>query len=216
MSTTKWILLITGCHLATALLVFTGFIIVYPESRDKFFPEDSPAIIDTISSSFNDLVSGFTWEDNAAVEVPEAPVIQQARLTPFAPEDEELPETESAESDSAEAVIVPIDHEAIIDSLDALVKQQTRKIEEQEKKIGTLMEQVEGLKSMQVNASTVAKTFAAMKLDEMKPILAKIDDSTAMLIYKNMDGRSRKKFMMGLDTKRAASLTEALINAKQE
>ena len=101
-----------------------------------------------------------------------------------------------------------------IDSLSSLLAQQTLQLEEKEKQIGKLNEELEQSKNEEKNASDLAKTFSSMKTDEMRPILKNIDDNTVKMIYKNINNRMKKNFLLALTPQRAASLTKQLAVAQ--
>lgn len=57
----------------------------------------------------------------------------------------------------------------------------------------------------------LAKTFESMKVAEMEPILRNLDDQTIILLYENINPRSRKNLLMGVSASRAANITQKII-----
>jgi flagellar motility protein MotE (MotC chaperone) len=61
-----------------------------------------------------------------------------------------------------------------------------------------------------VSIKELAKTYETMKVEEMRPILKKIDDETVIAIYRNMSSRNRKNLFQALSDERAAAITKRL------
>lgn len=61
-----------------------------------------------------------------------------------------------------------------------------------------------------VSMKELAKTYESMKANEMKAILANVNDKVVIDIYKNMSAKTRKTLFQALDQKRAAEITETL------
>lgn len=100
--------------------------------------------------------------------------------------------------------------DAKIDSLQNLLSQQQLNLKEQENQIEKLKTDIEKITNEKNNAQDLAKTFSTMKTDEMRPILKNIDDRTVKIIYKNINNRMKKNFLLALTPQRAASLTKQL------
>ena len=86
--------------------------------------------------------------------------------------------------------------------------------EEMEAQVKEVTWELEQSKNEEKNASDLAKTFSSMKTDEMRPILKNIDDNTVKMIYKNINNRMKKNFLLALTPQRAASLTKQLAVAQ--
>ena len=70
-------------------------------------------------------------------------------------------------------------------------------------------------KTAAANASTanvreLAKTYEQMKINEMKPIFAKLDDKTIIDLYNAMSARKKPLVLKALSTDRAAVITKKL------
>ena len=133
--------------------------------------------------------------------------------------EEPAPETETAEQpvqdDSLEVEPVSLDsllsrREQTIDSLNKKIDLGDMTIANLTQQIEKLRETIGDMERQAMETKELAKTFDAMKTDEMRPILKQLDDVTAMSIYRNMNGRSRKKFMLALSSIRAANITKKI------
>jgi len=68
--------------------------------------------------------------------------------------------------------------------------------------------------NVQANGQDVkelAKTFSAMNVKELAPILSDLDNQSIIQLYHNMSSRSRKNIFVGLPKNRAAEITRALL-----
>ncbi len=74
-------------------------------------------------------------------------------------------------------------------------------------KLNTTLQQNEERES---RVKDLAKTFESMKVDEIRPILAGVDDHTVITIYRHMNSRTRKNILIALPKKRASSITQQL------
>jgi flagellar motility protein MotE (MotC chaperone) len=61
-----------------------------------------------------------------------------------------------------------------------------------------------------LSVKELAKTYESMKINEMQPIVEKLDDHTIMDIYTNISSRNRKNLLMALSAKRAAIITQRI------
>lgn len=102
---------------------------------------------------------------------------------------------------------------SVIDSLKKLLTSQETNLKDKENQIEKLNENLAKKTSQEENAQNLAKTFASMKTNEMRPILKNIDDKTIRMIYENVNSRMRKNFLLALTPQRAASLTKQLAAA---
>lgn len=160
----------------------------------------------------------------------ESPVPDEniAKVEPDNPEKEaEPPSTEGADSaatdsssplslvDSLQNVIQEMKNDLFVRSLevDSLNEQITFKdglIAGYQKTIDDLNDQVLAMNKKELRLKDLAKTYASMKVTDMKPILKKVDDETVIAIYQAMGSRTRKSIMMALSAERAATITQKL------
>ena len=61
-----------------------------------------------------------------------------------------------------------------------------------------------------IKLSEIAKTYESMKVKEMEPILAELDDQTVLDLYKFTGARNRKNILKALSSKRAAAITQLM------
>ena len=83
-------------------------------------------------------------------------------------------------------------------------------IREYQKTVETLNAEMTVLNHSSMNIKDLAKTYESMKVDEMKPILANLDDQTIIQLYRNISSRIRKNLLMALNSQRAAQITEQI------
>lgn len=97
-----------------------------------------------------------------------------------------------------------------IDSLKKLVTLLETNLDNSKNQIKKLDDKLTKTENEEKNGQDLAKTFASMKSEEMRPILKNIDDKTIKMIYKNINNRMKKNFLLALTPQRAASLTKQL------
>lgn len=95
----------------------------------------------------------------------------------------------------------------IVDSLGEALRFSNSLINGYKDTIEKLNEDLLAKKKVEVRIKELAKTYETMKVEEMRPILAKVDDETVIAIYENMSSRSRKTIMNALSGERAAMIT---------
>lgn len=100
-----------------------------------------------------------------------------------------------------------------LDSLKKLVTQLETNLGNSKNQMEKLNEKLTKAENEEKNAQDLAKTFASMKSEEMRPILINIDDRTIKRIYKKINNRMKKNFLLALTPQRAASLTKQLAAA---
>ncbi len=61
----------------------------------------------------------------------------------------------------------------------------------------------------------LAKTYESMKIADMQPILAELDDKTVLDLYKYTGARNRKNLLKALSSKRAAAITEVMAKGER-
>lgn len=88
---------------------------------------------------------------------------------------------------------------------DGIIREYTRTVENLNIQMASLNQRV-------LNVKELAKTFETMKIEDMKPILAQIDDPTVIDLYTNINSRNRKNLLMALSTSRAAALAQKIAN----
>jgi len=99
-----------------------------------------------------------------------------------------------------------------LDSLSTLSRKQQNKLQAQADEIQKLTIRLKGKASKAARAKDLAKTLASMKLKSLAPILNKLDDQTVIELYRQMNRAARKNILLGLSDKRAAKITQKLIN----
>lgn len=97
-----------------------------------------------------------------------------------------------------------------VDSLNGVIAGQQTIISQHEQQIDKMHEQENSNQEVDANLKDLAKTFETMKVNELKPILNKVDDPTVIAIYQKMGSRSKKMIMTALSTDRAAEITKKL------
>lgn len=99
-----------------------------------------------------------------------------------------------------------------IDSLQEQVQFRDGIIREYTRTVENLNSQMASANQRTLNVKELAKTFETMKVEDMKPILAQIDDPTVIDLYTNINSRNRKNLLMALSTSRAAMLAQKIAN----
>jgi flagellar motility protein MotE (MotC chaperone) len=99
-----------------------------------------------------------------------------------------------------------------IDSLQEQIQFRDGIIREYTRTVANLNDQVKTLNQRALSVKELAKTFETMKVEDMKPILAQMDDPTVLDLYTNINSRNRKNLLMALSTSRAAQLAQKIAN----
>lgn len=99
-----------------------------------------------------------------------------------------------------------------IDSLQEQIQFRDGIIREYTRTVESLNSQTAALNNRMLNVKELAKTFETMKVEDMKPILAQVDDPTVIDLYTNINSRNRKNLLMALSTSRAAMLAQKIAN----
>ncbi len=76
--------------------------------------------------------------------------------------------------------------------------------------IESLEDNIKSLQESRTSIKDLAKTYDTMKVADISPILAKLDDETIIALYKNMGSRTRKNLIQALTGARAAQITKKL------
>ncbi|MBN4081297.1 hypothetical protein JYT44_02920 [Caldithrix abyssi] len=97
-----------------------------------------------------------------------------------------------------------------VDSLNEQLSFKDAMIEGYKKEIQNLNDTLLALNQQKGRIKELAKTYESMKPNEMKPILANLEDEIIMVIYNQMSSRSRKLIFQALEKKRAAEITKKL------
>ena len=118
-------------------------------------------------------------------------------------------------TDSLRSVIIQLNGDLFFTrvTIDSLNEQLGLK----EDQIGRYLAEIESLESnintlqeSRTSIKDLAKTYDTMKVTDMSPILAKLDDETIIALYKNMGSRTRKNLIQALTGARAAQITKKL------
>ncbi len=106
---------------------------------------------------------------------------------------------------------------ANLDSLSTLAENQQKTLTADSTQITRLKDQINRLQGMANNEDNInenikqlAKTYERMKVSEIKPIFAKLDDETVILLYNSMSSRKRPMVIEALSSERAAKITKKL------
>ncbi len=99
-----------------------------------------------------------------------------------------------------------------IDSLQEQIQFRDGIIREYARTVENLNGQITAQNQKMSNVKELAKTFESMKIEDLKPILAQVDDPTVIDLYNNINSRNRKNILMALSTARAAALTQKIAN----
>jgi len=97
-----------------------------------------------------------------------------------------------------------------IDSLYLLLQTRADTIRDYRRSIQQLKQSMENYTTKGENIKNLAKSYEAMRIDEMKPILEKIDNQTIIKIYQQMSSRKQMKILQALSAERAAQITRQL------
>jgi len=98
-----------------------------------------------------------------------------------------------------------------IDSLQTELQNLEQKLTAAQNQMAEMQQQLSEAQQLQVSLREVAKTYEAMKVNEMGPILQKLDDRTVIMIYRNINARKRKNLLLALPGERAAQITQKMI-----
>ncbi len=118
-------------------------------------------------------------------------------------------------TDSLRSVIIQLNGDLFFTrvTIDSLNEQLGLK----EDQIGRYLAEIESLESnintlqeSRTSIKDLAKTYDTMKVTDMSPILAKLDDETIIALYRNMGSRTRKNLIQALTGARAAQITKKL------
>ena len=96
------------------------------------------------------------------------------------------------------------------DSLSDESTQQLADIEGLNKSISDYETQIQDLQNHAIEVKELAKTYETMKVNDIRPIIEKVDDETVIALYRNMSGRTRKNIIQALSSVRAAQITKKI------
>jgi len=124
------------------------------------------------------------------------------------------------EVDSTQAVLEKLGSELFFsqlekDSLRDVIGFKDGLIAGYEKTIVQLKERLTALNERSVSIKELAKTYETMKPNEIRPILEKVDDTTVIVLYKNMSSRNRKSIFQALPGDRAAAITKQIAGVSE-
>jgi len=117
-----------------------------------------------------------------------------------------------SENDSLKKVIQSCRAEIFLNKViqDSLLDQNTRKdrlLDEYELQLSDKDNKIVSLTRRKTSSKELAKTYESMKPEEMRAILAKVDNKTIVTLYESMSSRNRKNLLQALSVDRAATLT---------
>lgn len=99
---------------------------------------------------------------------------------------------------------------AVIDSLRNELNQKKQSIDEYESSLETLEARLANNQDQQENIKNIAKSYEDLKVEEIRPILANVDNQTVIKIYQQMSSRKRQKIFQALEPERTAAITKIL------
>ena len=114
-----------------------------------------------------------------------------------------------AERDSLQLVVGARD--ASVDSLGRLLALRDADVKVLDETVQQKDAEIEALRQVDVNAQEMARTFATMTLDELTPIVDKLNDQVVLDIYKHTTNKRRKFLLSALGDDRAARMTNRLV-----
>jgi flagellar motility protein MotE (MotC chaperone) len=102
------------------------------------------------------------------------------------------------------------------DSLKNVAAHLAQQLKKEQEKIAKLEKtknegKIDHSQQIEKNAKELAKTYNALSVKNLKPILDNIDNNTIINIYRYMNGRSKKNILLALPNDRAAELTKQLM-----
>ncbi len=97
-----------------------------------------------------------------------------------------------------------------IDSLFLLLQSKTDSIRDYRRSLQQLEQNITSYTAKSENIKNLAKSYEAMRVDEIQPILEKIDNQTIIKIYQQMSSRKQMKILQALSADRAAQITKRL------
>ena len=117
--------------------------------------------------------------------------------------------------DSLQTVIDSLNSELFFlelraDSLALQVDEKQGEIQILVNQVATMTRQIQEFTDQQASIKDLAKTYETMKVNDIKPILDRVDDDTVIALYTNMGNRTRKNLMQALSSVRAAQITKKI------
>jgi len=117
--------------------------------------------------------------------------------------------------DSLQAVIDELNSEIFfknlnIDSLKQITGFQEGLISEYKSSLERSTKQLTAKADDRLKMEELARTYGSMKIKEMEPILAELNDDMVLELYKYTATRNRKNILQALSFKRAAAITERM------
>lgn len=98
----------------------------------------------------------------------------------------------------------------VIDSLQNELSQKQQTIGEYKSSLETLEARQANNQNQQENIKNIAKSYEDLKVEEIRPILANVDNQTVIKIYQQMSSRKRQKIFQALEPERTAAITKIL------
>jgi len=120
-----------------------------------------------------------------------------------------------SEADSLRAVVDQLRSELFFirvsaDSLNQVVGQRDAQIAGYVLKLTNLERAAEEVNNKHNSIKDLAKTYATMKVSDIRPIIEQLDDKTVIALYNNMGSRTKKNLIQALSDVRAAQITRKL------
>lgn len=97
-----------------------------------------------------------------------------------------------------------------IDSVAQIVGFQEGLITEYRSSLKKANDKINSKKVANLKLQEIAKTYESMKVAEIRPIIAELNDQTVLDLYKFTGARNRKNILKALSSKRAAAITELM------
>ena len=101
-----------------------------------------------------------------------------------------------------------------VDSLSRMLANVSANSRDLESRLQAREKELQILRTADINAEEMAKTFATMSEDQLGPIVTRLSDDVVLSIYKHTANKRRKNLLAALGDNRAAALTNKLIRTK--
>ena len=100
---------------------------------------------------------------------------------------------------------------AKVDGLTLELNDRDATIRSLREKLQTQGIELEAIRKTDLNSRAMARTFGTMSMEELAPIMARLDDNIVVSIYRQTPNKRRKNLLAALGEKRAAALTNELL-----
>ncbi|MCK4578889.1 MAG: hypothetical protein KAU50_08870 [Candidatus Marinimicrobia bacterium] len=150
-------------------------------------------------------------------EEPDLTELGEDGTIPMVPRKELLVVTQERDSLTAETQFLDSEvdqRNAQLDSLQELLAFKEATIKTLDDQVQSRETAIADLQTVGVNAQQMARTFATMSVEELTPIVARLNDKVVLDIYKQTSNKRRKFLLTALGDERAASMTDRIVTQK--